>query len=64
MPKVTSLPASAYGMALRTAALYIPGLIIRNADVVTKSYPEYWDHLRSIGFTTKEVDADTLLNNI
>lgn len=51
-------------MAFAPVALYIPGLIIRNADVVTKSYPEYWDHLRSIGFTTKEVDADTLLNNI
>ena len=51
-------------MAFAPVALYIPGLIIRNADVVTKSYPEYWDHLRIIGFTTKEVDADTLLNNI
>lgn len=51
-------------MAFAPVALYIPGLIIHNADVVTKSYPEYWDHLRSIGFTTKEVDADTLLNNI
>lgn len=53
-----------HGYGIRPVALYIPGLIIRNADVVTKSYPEYWDRLRSIGFTTKEVDADTLLNNI
>ena len=29
-------------MAFAPVALYIPGLIIRNADVVTKSYPEYW----------------------
>lgn len=43
-------------MALAPVALYVPGIKIRNAEVVTKSYPAFWDHLQAAGFTL--VDGD------
>lgn len=38
-------------MALAPVAAYIPGIVVKNADCVEKSYPGYWDNLRSLGFT-------------
>lgn len=38
-------------MAFAPAAVRFPGLIIRDADVVSKSYPGYWRHLEQCGFT-------------
>lgn len=44
-------------MALAPAAAYIPGIVVRDAEVVGKSYPEFWAHLRSVGFTLADADA-------
>lgn len=41
-------------MAFAPAALFYPGLQINDAQVVTKSYPQYWNHLRAVGFTIEE----------
>ena len=38
-------------MAFAPAAVRFPELIIRDADVVSKSYPAYWRHLAQCGFT-------------
>lgn len=46
-------------MAFAPCAIYLPGLTINNAQVVTKSYPGYWDDLRSVGFTIVDADAPT-----
>ncbi len=43
-------------MAFAPAALYFPGLRINNAEVVSKSYPQFWNHLRAAGFTIEEVE--------
>lgn len=43
-------------MAFAPVAIFIPGIIIENAEVVSKSYPRYWDDLRAAGFVVKEVD--------
>lgn len=43
-------------MAFAPVGLYIPGIIIRNAEVVTKSYPEFWNDMRSLGFELEEVE--------
>lgn len=43
-------------MALAPVAVYIPGIIIRNADVVSKSYPDYWNDLIAAGFTLADAD--------
>ncbi len=37
-------------MAFAPVALYVPGIVIRNAEVVSKSYPEFWKHLANAGF--------------
>ena len=42
-------------MAFAPAAVRFPGLIIRDAEVVTKSYPAYWRHLEQSGFTVTEL---------
>lgn len=41
-------------MAFAPAAVFLPGLVIRNAEVVSKSYPEFWDDMRRAGFTIQE----------
>ncbi|MCM1029468.1 MAG: hypothetical protein NC342_07675 [Pseudoflavonifractor sp.] len=42
-------------MAFAPAAVYLPGTVIRRAEVVAKSYPRFWDHLAAAGFEIKEV---------
>ena len=37
-------------MAFAPAAVRFPGLIITDAEVVSKSYPSYWRHLEQAGF--------------
>lgn len=44
-------------MSFAPVAWYVPGLIIRNAEVVSKSYPDFWAHLRSAGFIIEEISA-------
>lgn len=41
-------------MAFAPLALKVP-LIIKDAEVVSKSYPEFWKDLESIGFTVEKV---------
>ena len=41
-------------LAFAPAALLVPGLRINNPQVVTKSYPRYWDDLRLCGFRMEE----------
>ncbi len=45
-------------MALAPAAVFIPGIIIRDAECVAKSYPGYWEALESLGFTLKNVEPE------
>lgn len=42
-------------MAFAPAAFRFPGLVINNPQVVTKSYPQYWEHLRLAGFKVEKV---------
>ncbi len=44
-------------MCLAPVALFMPGVIIRDAQVVSKSYPEFWEHMRDAGFTLLNGDA-------
>ena len=37
-------------MAFAAAAIKYPGLRINNPEVVTKSYPDFWEHLQQAGF--------------
>jgi 3-phosphoshikimate 1-carboxyvinyltransferase len=31
------------------------GIIIENAEVVSKSYPSFWEDLKKIGFSVSEI---------
>lgn len=44
-------------MCLAPVAIFVPGIIIRNVEVVAKSYPGFWDELRAAGFTLLDGDA-------
>ncbi len=65
---IASLPEfDTYGdhrmaLALAPVAIYIPGIVIRDAEVVGKSYPEYWKHLSEAGF--KIIDGDIPLEQL
>lgn len=54
MPRIETYDDHRMAMAFAPLALYIPGLVIRDAGVVTKSYPGFWDDLKSAGFTIEE----------
>ena len=38
-------------MALAPVSVFVPGIVVRDVEVVEKSYPSYWDDLRTAGFT-------------
>ena len=42
-------------MAFAPAAVRFPGLVINDAEVVTKSYPAFWRHLEQTGFTLTQL---------
>lgn len=42
-------------MAFAPVSVFIPGIIVRDVEVVAKSYPGYWDALREAGFILEEV---------
>lgn len=42
-------------MALAPAAVRFPGLVMKNAQVVSKSYPSYWRHMVQAGFLVSEL---------
>jgi 3-phosphoshikimate 1-carboxyvinyltransferase len=41
-------------LAFAPAAFVFPGLKIRNPEVVSKSYPRFWDDIRKAGFIINE----------
>lgn len=43
-------------MSFAPAAIFFPGLRINDCEVVTKSYPRFWNDLRAAGFTLEEVE--------
>lgn len=43
-------------MAFAPAAIKFPGLRINNPEVVSKSYPHYWNDLRNAGFRIEETE--------
>ena len=49
-PVINSHDDHRMAMAFAPAAVRYPGLIIADAEVVSKSYPSYWAHLEQVGF--------------
>ncbi len=50
LPAIDTYGDHRMAMAFAPLATLIPGIIINDIDVVSKSYPQYWDHLRHAGF--------------
>lgn len=57
-PEVETYDDHRMAMSFAPAAIFVPALIIRNAEVVSKSYPTFWDDLRKAGFEFTDASAD------
>lgn len=57
MPVFETYEDHRMAMALAPIALMLPGIVINNAEVVSKSYPEYWQHLQEAGFRFADANA-------
>lgn len=51
MPVIDTYADHRMAMAFAPLSVFIPGIIIRDIEVVEKSYPGFWDDMRSAGFT-------------
>lgn len=54
-PHISTYHDHRMAMAFAPAAIRFSGLIIDDAQVVSKSYPLFWEHLRQAGFKIEEV---------
>jgi 3-phosphoshikimate 1-carboxyvinyltransferase len=54
-PSIRTYQDHRMAMAFAPAALKISGLIIEDPGVVHKSYPRFWDDLKSVGFNLRVV---------
>ena len=52
-PAIDTYEDHRMAMAFAPAAILFPGLIINNPEVVSKSYPKFWDNLKEAGFEIK-----------
>lgn len=55
LPVIETYADHRMAMAFAPAAILLPDLIIRDVEVVTKSYPDFWRHLADAGFTLTPV---------
>ncbi len=57
LPEFDSRGDHRLAMAFAPVAAYVPGIVVKDAGCVAKSYPGYWDTLRSLGFQTLDPSA-------
>ena len=50
MPAIDTYEDHRMAMAFAPACIMFPGLRINNPEVVSKSYPGFWDDLKKAGF--------------
>ncbi len=58
MPVIDTYNDHRMAMAFAPVALFVPGIVINNIEVVSKSYPDYWKHLQDAGFRFADADAE------
>ena len=63
MPVIDTYGDHRMAMAFAPLSVFVPGIIVRDAEVVAKSYPGFWDDMRQAGFTLTDAaeplpDAD------
>lgn len=62
LPRIDTYGDHRMAMAFAPLAVFIPGIIINAIEVVSKSYPDYWNHLTEAGF--RLIDAETPLTDL
>ena len=55
LPAIDTYEDHRMAMAFAPTCLALPEILINNPQVVSKSYPRYWEDLRQAGFIIKEV---------
>lgn len=53
-PRIATYHDHRMAMAFAPAAVKFPGLVIEDAGVVSKSYPQFWQHLAQCGFAVRQ----------
>lgn len=56
VPAIDTYEDHRMALSFAPAALYFPGLIINDSEVVTKSYPTFWDDLKKAGFEINPIE--------
>ncbi len=51
MPVIDTYGDHRMAMAFAPLSVFVPGIIVRDAEVVGKSYPGFWNDMRQAGFT-------------
>lgn len=54
LPSIRTYGDHRMAMAFAQTAIFYPGIIIEDIEVVTKSYPQFWQHLTDAGFTLSD----------
>ena len=54
-PHIATYADHRMAMAFAPAAILFPGIVVEDAEVVSKSYPHFWDHLAGSGFKIERV---------
>lgn len=57
LPEFDTYDDHRMAMALSMISLYVPGIVIRDAEVVSKSFPGFWSQLESVGFRLLDGDV-------
>lgn len=58
MPQIDTYNDHRMAMAFAPLSVFVPGIVIRDVEVVEKSYPDYWQHLRDAGFTLTDASEE------
>lgn len=57
MPEIETYNDHRIAMAFAPLSVFLPGIVIRDAEVVDKSYPDFWKALLSAGFSVADADV-------
>ncbi len=58
VPTIDTYEDHRMAMAFAPVACRVPGLMVNNPQVVSKSYPDFWEDMRNAGFRMKEVSSE------
>ena len=55
LPVISTYNDHRMAMAFAPISIFLPGIIIENCEVVSKSYPGFWSDLENAGFEIKQI---------